>query len=99
MIKLKQNDNGIGLKATLTNIDGNVDLTDADILFLFGDYEINANIIDASKVMVIFNKVHTSKTGFYDAEFEVKFKDGRVETFPSDGYIKIHVLKDLGGIN
>lgn len=99
MITLKQNDTGIGLKATLTNVDENVDLTDADVLFLFGGHEIVADVEDAEngKLFIAFNKVHTTKTGFYNAEFEVKFKDNRVETFPNDGYIKIQIKQDLGG--
>ena len=99
MIYLKRGDTGIGIKATLTNENGNVDLTDANVLFLFNGDQINAGMNDetSGQVFVTFDKRHTEKTGIFDAEFEVTFSDGRVETYPNDDYLKIHILEDLGG--
>lgn len=101
MITLKQNDTGIGIRATLSNEDGNINLSDAAVLFLFDGHEIKANILnyENGQVLVTFNKVHTLKTGIFNAEFEVLFDDGRIETFPNDGYLQIKIMKDLGGVS
>lgn len=101
MITIKRGDTGFGIKGTLTNVEGRIDLTEANVLFLYGKHEIKAYIKDAfnGEVMVFFNKIHTEKKGIYNAEFEVQFKDGRIETFPSDGYIKINIIDDLGGVS
>lgn len=99
MITIKRNDTGIGIKATLSNKDGAVDLTDADVLFLMDKHEITPVVEDAENgiVLVTFNEVHTSQTGILKAEFEVAFADGRKETFPNDDYLKVHIMNDLGG--
>src|SRR5699024_2841241 len=98
MIILKRGDTGIGLRATLSNDEGNVDLTGSEVHFLFGEHKINAEIEDGKKnVLVVFNDMHTMKTGIFDAEFKVRFKDGRVETSPNDSYLKIKIMQDLGG--
>lgn len=99
MLTIKQNDNGIGIKATLSNEQGPVNLTDAEVLFVMGEHEIPSQIVDAEngQVLVVFESIHTEVPGIYPAEFEVRFPDGRNETFPNDDYIKIHIMKDLGG--
>ncbi len=33
--------------------------------------------------------------GFYQAEFEVTYLSGDVQTFPNSGYISVYVLEDL----
>lgn len=101
MITLKQGDTGIGIKATLTSSFGRVDLAGANVLFLFGDQQIQCNVVNKFQrdVTVTFLSSHTAKIGDYKAEFEVSYPNGRVETFPNDGYIKVRILKDLGGVN
>ena len=101
MIVLKRGDNGIGIRATLSNENGPVDLTDASVLFLFSNFEINAQIHDAENgvVNVFLEKMHTEKTGEFYAEFEVQFSDGRVETFPNNDYLRLKIIKDLGGVS
>ena len=100
-LTIKRGDTGFGIKATLSNTQGCVDLTDASVLFLFDKFEIPSEVIDAEngEVIVFFERTHTEDAGFYNAEFEVQFPDGRVETFPSNGYLKIHITSDLGGIS
>ena len=39
----------------------------------------------------------TDTPGRYLAEFEVVFDDGRIQSFPTDGYIDTVVVDDLGG--
>lgn len=100
-LTIKRGDTGFGIKATLSNTQGCIDLTDASVLFLFDKFEIPAEISDAEngEVIVFFERTHTEDAGFYNAEFEVQFLDGRVETFPSNGYLKVHIKNDLGGIS
>lgn len=38
----------------------------------------------------------TDTAGEYDAEFQVTFDDGRKETYPNNGFIKVHIGPDLG---
>lgn len=100
-IAIKRGDTGIALRATLTNEKGNVDLSQANVLFLMGDHEIETTQEDAigGVVNVIFDRGHTDVPGIYRAEFEVQFEDGRVETFPNSGYLTIKIMRDLGGVN
>lgn len=99
LLIFKRGDKGFGLKATLSNHNDAVNLTGASALFLFGKHEIEANITDAKNgvVEVFFEETHTEETGFFNAEFEVEFSPDWVETFPSDEFIKIRIMKDLGG--
>ena len=100
MITLKRGDTGIGIKFTLSNLKGDGNLTDADISFLIGDHEIIPQKIEAENgvVMVVFEQEYTEKTGYFNCEFKVKYKDGRIETFPSDGFAKVRIMDDLGGL-
>lgn len=98
-IVLKQHDTGIGARATLSDKNGNVNLTDADVLFLFGKHAIQPVIKDALNgiVDVAFDEIHTAEHGFFDAEFQITYNDGRIETYPSDGYVKVYIMQDIGG--
>ncbi len=97
MLQIKRNDTGIGIEATLTNKDGNVDLTGADVSFLFRGQDITPQMKNAEEgnVIVIFNEAQTNKTGFYNAEFKVRFADGRLESFPNCGHIKVRICESL----
>jgi len=99
MITLKQNDTGIGILSTLSNENGPVDLLGATVLFYMGEHAISPTAQDEINgvLLVTFNSIHTVVTGLFKAEFEVKFSDGRVETFPNDGYLQVNIIKDLGG--
>ena len=101
MLTIKRGDTGIGIKATLSNVKGCLDLTDATVRFIYRNAAMPVEIIDAPNgaVNVYFERVHTDKTGIYLAEFEVQFNDGRIETFPSDGYLRIKIMDDLGGVS
>lgn len=96
-LTIKRGDTGLGIKANLSNEIGNLDLKDANITLLFGGHEIEAKVssVHDNELMVFLNEEHTSKVGSYDAEFKVEFKDGRIETFPSDGYLKVNIIRDL----
>lgn len=38
----------------------------------------------------------TDEVGEFNAEFEVEWSDGGIETFPSDGYLIVNIEDDLG---
>lgn len=99
MIQIKQRDTGIGLVANLSNDGGALNLSGASVIFMFSRHRINANVLnsDTGRVMVVLNEVHTSNAGVFNAEFRVTFEDGRIETFPNDGYMKINIMSNLGG--
>lgn len=100
-LTIKRGDTGIGVQATLSNLKGCVDLTDSTVLFIFNGDSVPVDIVDAENgiVNVYFNRTQTEKCGFYNAEFEVQFPDGRIETYPSDGYLKVRIYNDLGGVS
>lgn len=43
-----------------------------------------------------WTQADTAKAGEYDAEFEVTYLDGKIETFPNDGFIPILINEDIG---
>jgi transcriptional/translational regulatory protein YebC/TACO1 len=102
-ITIKRNDTRDAIKATLSNESGPVNLTGATVRFLMsrrGSIKVNrqAQIQDtvAGIVWMVFEQGDTDEQGLFQAEFEVSFSDGRIETFPSDGFILIDIINDLG---
>ncbi len=104
---IKQHDQLPELVVTLTDsIDSVVDVTGATVRFIMnvkgGDTVIDesAVIVDAvaGVVKYIWQDEDTATPGNYSGEFEVKFSDGREETFPNSTHIKIKIFPDLGGV-
>jgi hypothetical protein len=64
-----------------------------------------ATLIDASAVVVIatgtptfeyqWEAADTANAGTFEAEFQVTYSNGRIETFPNDGFISIKVSEDI----
>jgi hypothetical protein len=64
-----------------------------------------ATVIDAPAVVVTatgtptveyqWQTGETANAGVYEAEFRVTYADGRVETFPNDGFISVKVSEDV----
>ena len=81
-----------------------VDLTGAKIIFKMSNrYEGLAINREAAyetdgKVHFVFEGAETDKAGMYEAEFEVTYTDGRVETFPHSGKIQVYIEKRIGGV-
>jgi hypothetical protein len=103
-ITIKRGDTRNCIKAVLKDATGNsVDLTGCDVNFymvpLCGTTVIKraAHIEDATagEVWVVWAPGETNTSGIYQAEFKVVYLDGKVETFPSDGYISIQIMNDL----
>lgn len=93
-ICLAKGDTGIGIIATLTSDSEPIDLDKAEVRFLFGDHELYPKKEgEVGKVMLTFEEIHTKVTGHFRGVFKIKFKDGRIETFPSacQGKIKMQI--------
>lgn len=94
-IHLIKGDTGIGRRGTLSNEKGPVDLTNAKVLFLFGKHVIHPiKEEETGKLLLVFDEVHTAKTGIFHASFKVEFDDERIESFPgaeSTTRLKVYV--------
>ena len=57
-----------------------------------------ASIVTSSPPVVeyIWTAEDTAAPGLFQAEFEVTYTDGAVETFPNDGNITVQISGDLG---
>lgn len=100
-IVIKRGDTRNAIQATLRKNGDVVDLTGCDVFFYMSN-GVNgyATVSDAlnGKVLYPLETAAVDKTGFFTAEFKVKHADGRIETFPNEGYIDIQIKHDLGGI-
>lgn len=77
-----------------------IDLTGATVVFnLRGILDrVPAVIVTASPPVIEYQwqTGDTDITGLRPAEFEVTYADGRVETFPTDNSLAVHIRPDLG---
>ena len=104
VIYLKQNDTAPSLVVTMKDADDNVvDLSQASgVVFNITNsadpsiaYSRSAAITDAPNgiVQYDYDAEDSSIVGHYKCEFVVTFNDGRIMTFPNDGYIELIVLQ------
>lgn len=99
---IKQNDTSPSLKATLLASNGlTQNLSGSSVVFQMRNsesetYKINASasLYDAGNGIVEYEwqEGDTDTAGFYQAEFEVTYFDGKKETFPNVGNIYIEVV-------
>lgn len=102
---IKENDTTPSIRATLQNGSGDpVDLLDATVRFHMraigsttATIDANATVMNASGGIVQYNwqAGDTADVGSYQAEFEVSYSNGTVETFPSSGYIRVEITDDI----
>jgi len=102
---IKQNDTVPSLRATLENGSGDaVDLGTATVRFHMRTLGTTTALIDeaaqvitASSGVVQYNWAsgNTATVGSYQAEFEVNYSNGTIETFPSNGYIRVEIIDDI----
>jgi hypothetical protein len=102
---IKRGDTHNCIKAVLKGANGSVvDLTGCEVKFHMAPLNRPAVISRAAhienaatgEIWLVWAPGETDTAGVYRAEFEVVYQDGRRETFPSNGYISIQILDDLG---
>ena len=106
-VTLKRGDTRHAIRAVLKDATGSpVNLTDCTVSFHMASLGRSATVSRAvdihdtagGEVWVVFAPGETDISGgYYRAEFQVVYGDGRRETFPNDGYISIQILSDLRG--
>lgn len=102
---LKQNDTSPSIQTTL--LDGNglaVDITgNLGVTFHMRNSE-GTVIIDTAATVVTadfgivrydWDAADTATAGTFQAEFEVTYSDGKVETFPNASYIEVIITDDI----
>ena len=103
---IKQNDTAPSIRANLKDGDAAaVDLTGASVRFHMRTIGGTTSKVDASGVIISppasgvvqYNWVgaDTDTVDSYQAEFEVTYSDGTVETFPNDSYIRVEITDDI----
>jgi len=102
---IKQNDTAPILAATLKDADEvAVNLTGSSVRFHMREVGSTTSKVDADAVLVdasggqvkyTWAADDTDTIGSYQAEFEVTFGDGSVETFPNNGYVLIEIIDDI----
>ena len=103
---IKQNDTRPAIAANLTDANAAaVNLTGATVKFSMrvepaGTVKVNAataTIDDAEAGQVSYNWTasDTNTADDYEAEFQVTFAGGAVQTFPGRNWIAVHVIDDI----
>lgn len=108
-LSFKRGDTAAVVRATLFSDDGStvpVNLTGASIKFIMALLPLNPGVTKVNAVATILNAA-TGEVGYdwiaadvdtagnYQAEFQVTYSDGKVQTFPRLGYLTIIVTEDL----
>jgi hypothetical protein len=99
---IKRRDTSPAIRFAL--IPATVDLTDASVRFYMRARN-GAVVVDAAATVATptgtptveyaWQPDDTATAGLYEAEFEVTYADGRIETFPNDGFIKVRMQEDI----
>lgn len=103
---IKQHDTSPSLKAFLKNPDGSaMVLTEASVCFnmLSSSGEVvvsrgDVRVIDEllGEVQYDWQTADTDVPGLHQAEFEVTFNNGRIETVPNHENLAVSIAADLG---
>lgn len=103
---IKQNDTSPVVSAVLKDSNGAVkDLTAASVRFHMKAYQADSTKVDAAGTVVgdptegvvkyVWQAGDTDTVGTYNAEFEVTYGDGSVETFPNTGNLTLVIKPEL----
>ena len=95
---LKQNNTKPSLAVQLLTDGSIVNLDGATVKFHMGTVvDSQATIVDAATGTVRYDWASgdTAKNGMYEAEFKVTFSDGKVETFPNNGYMFVNIIREV----
>lgn len=103
-LTIKQGDTRHAIRALLKNVNGElVDLSAATIRFKMMNrfqtiLDREATLETDGTVQYVFEDGETDVPGIYAIEFLVTYDDGRNETFPHEGFIKLVIEQRIGGI-
>lgn len=102
---IKQNDTSPAMLATLQDADGNaVNVNAGSVRFHMRAIGSTTVIVDAAATIVDgvnglvrynWDATDTDTIGSYQAEFEVTYSDGTIETFPNNSYIRVEIIDDI----
>ena len=102
---IKQNDTSPSMLATLEDASGNaINLLGASVRFHMSAISSSITKVDASASIVTpaagtvqydWDALDTDTIGSFQAEFEVTYVDGTIETFPNDGYVWVEIIRDI----
>lgn len=102
---VKQNDTSPYMLATLKDAnEAAVDITAASVRFHMRPVGSTTVTVDAAAVIVDaengivryeWDAADTDTVGSYQAEFEVTYLEGDIETFPNNGYIRVEIIDDI----
>lgn len=102
---IKRNDTSPILQTVLSDANGvAIDLTATTVKFYMKKYKastakINAGAAivdeDAGIVRYEWQTGDTDTAGSYQAEFQITYNDGAVETFPNADFIQVDIINDL----
>lgn len=100
----KRGDNAVGMQSVLLKPNGSPeDLTNAEVKFIMRrgssvpriDRLIDIVDEEGGEVRVVFTAAELAVVGLHKAEYEATYPDGRVQSYPSNDYIVIHIIEDL----
>lgn len=102
--RLKANDTAPPLELYCLHDGENVDITGASARFhmrpVGGAQSVDAaaTIVTAAEGLVRYSwqAADTDETGRFEAEFEITYSGGSVESFPNDGHITVIITDDVG---
>lgn len=102
---IKQNDTSPALQATLKDASGTaIDLSGSTVRFHMRQVGATSAKVDAAATVsdadggVIYYQWSASDTdtiGSFEAEFEVTFSGGEIESFPNNRFIQVEITDDI----
>ena len=102
---LKQNDTQPNLDATLLTEDGlPVDLSVASAVRFHMRNAEGTVVVDEAMIVVdatgglaryVWDAADTTTVGTFQAEVEVTFANGKIETFPNSSYLEVVITDDI----
>lgn len=102
---IKQNDTSPAMQATLKDAsDAAIDLTNCSVRFHMRQIGATATKVDAAASIIdddngivkySWDAADTDTVGSFEAEFEVTFADGSIETFPNNRFIQVEITDDI----
>lgn len=102
-IVLKRGDQRTAIKATLLSDGVPCDLTDVEVKAYMRStagrrvIERDVTVEGPGQVLLPLTYNDVEFPGTFWLEFKILYKDGRRETYPTDGFVTVEIIPDLGG--